>query len=200
MASVLTRRDFLKYAGVAALAVTASGIFTGCESGGGELSGYGVNQTVDINGVKVTLLGYEQYYTAEMAGNYSGKSMIQICFKIDNQTDGAIDMGNSTMNYSAKILKAIYENDYASLGKSDFVTMTASQRLGNAAIAYKLGETGTISAGGTSKIESGTKGCIKVFTAVPSNWEQIGIQYTPEFAKDKTIGFVLNRADKANKI
>ena len=196
MAALITRRNFLKCAGVAVLAVTASGIFTGCESGGGELSGYGIDQTVDVNGVKVTLLGYEQYGVAEIVGNYTKQSMIQICFKIDNQTeDQIIDMGNSTENEAKKVWDAIKKNDYGSLKKSDFVTMTTSERLGNAAIAFQLGETGTTNYGTMSKIKPGEKGCIKVFTAVPSNWEQIGIQYTPEFAKDKTLSFVLNRAD-----
>lgn len=200
MANLITRRNFLKCAGVAVLAVTASGIFTGCESGGGELSGYGVNQTVDVNGVKVTLLGYEQYGVAEIVGNYTEQSMVQICFKIDNQTDQVIDMGNSTENEAKKVWDAIKKNDYGSLRKSNFVTMTTSERLGNAAIAYKLGETGTTTYGTTSKIEPGKKGCIKVFTAVPSNWQQIGIQYTPEFAQDKTLSFVLNNTNKISKI
>lgn len=196
MANLITRRNFLKCAGVAVLAVTASGIFTGCESGGGELSGYGVDQTVDVNGVKVTLLGYEQYYAAEMAGNYSGQSMIKACFKIENQTENEIDMGNNSANYLDKVFKAIYKNDYASLGKSDFVTMTASQRLNNVAIAYKMSAAGTSSFGVIGELKPGESGCIRVFTAVPSNWEQIGIRYTPDFAKDKTLSFVLNNTNK----
>lgn len=199
MASVLTRRDFLKCAGVAVLAVTASGIFTGCGgSGGGSggLSGYGAGETVDINGVKVKLLGYEQYYTAEMAGNYAGQSMIQICFGIENQTDGAIDVGNSATNYLSKVLQAIYKNNFASLGKGDFVTATTSEKLDNAAIAYRTAATGTIDYGVISKLDPKETGCIKVFTVVPSKWEQIGIQYTPEFARDRTINFVLNSANK----
>lgn len=196
MANLITRRNFLKCAGVAVLAVTASGIFTGCESGGGELSGYGVNQTVDVNGVKVTLLGYEQYYAAEMAGNYSGQSMIKACFKIENQTENEIDMGNNSANYLAKVFQAIYKNDFASLGKSDFVTMTASQRLNNVAIAYKMGAAGTSSIGVIGKLKPNEMGCIRVFTVVPSNWEQIGIRYTPDFAKDKTLSFVLNNTNK----
>lgn len=197
MANLITRRNFLKCAGVAVLAVTASGIFTGCESGGGELSGYGVNQTVDVNGVKVTLLGYEQYYTAEMAGNYSGQSMIKACFKIENGTESTtIDMGNNTKDYLAKVFQAIYKNDFASLGKSDFVTMTASQRLNNVAIAYKMSAAGTSSFGVIGELKPGESGCIRVFTAVPSNWEQIGIRYTPNFAQDKTLSFVLNNTNK----
>lgn len=196
MANLITRRNFLKCAGVAVLAVTASGIFTGCESGGGELSGYGVNQTVDVNGVKVTLLGYEQYYVAEMAGNYSGQSMIKACFKIENQTENEIDMGNNSANYLEKVFQAIYKNDFASLSKSDFVTMTASQRLNNVAIAYKMGAAGTSSIGVIGKLKPNEMGCIRVFTAVPSNWEQIGIRYTPDFAKDKTLSFVLNNTNK----
>ena len=196
MANLITRRNFLKCAGVAVLAVTASGIFTGCESGGGELSGYGVNQTVDVNGVKVTLLGYEQYYTAAMAGNYSGQSMIKACFKIENQTENEIDMGNSSENYLKKVFQAIYKNDFANLGKSDFVTMTTSQRLNNVAIAYRMNEAGTSSFGVIGELKPGESGCIRVFTAVPNNWEQIGIQYTPNFAKDKTLSFVLNNTNK----
>lgn len=55
----MSRRVFLKCAGAAALAVTASGIFAGCseEGGGSKDTVYGVNETVQINGVNVKLLG-----------------------------------------------------------------------------------------------------------------------------------------------
>ena len=57
----MSRRVFLKCAGAAALAVTASGIFTGCSEEGGGSGGtvYGANETVQINGVNVKLLGYQ---------------------------------------------------------------------------------------------------------------------------------------------
>ena len=101
MASYITRRNFLKCVGITALASTASGIFTGCsEGGGGEISGLGVNQTVTTTtGVKIKLLGYQQYSAAEMAGHYSGQTMIQACFAIDNQSGESIQMGNTSQDY-----------------------------------------------------------------------------------------------------
>ena len=198
MASYITRRNFLKCAGITALAITASGIFTGCsEGGGGEISGLGVNQTVTTsNGVKIKLLGYQQYPLAEMTGNYSGQTMIQACFAIDNQSGGSIQMGNTSQDYIEKVLDAIYKNKFDTLTKGDFVTATKNGQLGNAAIAYRTSEAGSISLGIIGTLEDKKTGCIKVFIALPDNWDQVGIRYTPSFAKDKTFSFVLNSSDR----
>lgn len=198
MASYITRRNFLKCVGITALAITASGIFTGCsEGGGGEISGLGVNQTVTTtNGVKIKLLGYQQYSAAEMAGHYSGQTMIQACFAIDNQSGESIQMGNTSQDYLKKVLYAVYNNRFDTLTKGDFVTATKNGQLGNAAIAYKTAEAGSISFGIIGTLEDKKTGCIKVFIALPDNWDQVGIRYTPSFAPDKTFSFVLNRSNK----
>ena len=198
MAGFITRRNFLKCAGITALAITASGIFTGCsEGGGGEISGLGVNQTVTTtNGVKIKLLGYQQYWVSEMTGNYSGQTMIQACFAIDNQSGGSIQMGNTTQDYIKEVLYAVYNNKFDNLTKGDFVTATKNGQLGNAAIAYKTAEAGSISFGIIGTLEDKKTGCIKVFIALPDNWDQVGIRYTPSFAPDKTFSFVLNRSDR----
>lgn len=200
MATNMSRRVFLKCAGAAALAVTASGIFAGCSEGdGGEISGLGVNQTVTTtNGVKIKLLGYQQYWVSEMTGNYSGKTMIQACFAIDNQSGKSIQMGNTSQDYLAKVWYAVYNNRFDTLAKGDFVTATKNGQLGNAAISYKMDETGTTSYGVIGTLENKKTGCIKVFIALPENWDQVGIQYTPYFAPDKTFSFVLNRVNKLN--
>lgn len=198
MATNMSRRVFLKCAGAAALAVTASGIFAGCSPSGGESKDtvYGVNQSVQINGVNVKLLGYQQYWVSEMAGNYSGKTMIQACFAIDNQSGKSIQMGNTSQDYLAKVWYAVYNNRFDTLTKGDFVTATKNGQLGNAAISYKTDETGTTSYGIFGKLADQETGCIKVFIALPDNWDQVGIQYTPYFAPNETRSFVLNRANK----
>ena len=139
MATNMSRRVFLKCAGAAALAVTASGIFTGCSpSGGGSKDTvYGVGESTQINGVNVKLLGYRLDPISGMVGNYAGKTFITVCIGLENQSEQTVKMGNTT-------------------------------------------ETG----------------CIKIYAVVPSNWEQIGIQYTPYFAPNETRSFVLNRANK----
>lgn len=198
MATNMSRRVFLKCAGAAALAVTASGIFAGCSpSGGGSKDTvYGVGESTQINGVNVKLLGYQQYWVSEMAGNYSGKTMIQACFAIDNQSGKSIQMGNTSQDYLAKVWYAVYNNRFDTLTKGDFVTATKNGQLGNAAISYKMDETGTTSYGIVGKLADQETGCIKVFIALPDNWDQIGIQYTPYFAPNETRNFVLNRANK----
>lgn len=200
MATNMSRRVFLKCAGAAALAVTASGIFAGCSpSGGGSKDTvYGVGESTQINGVNVKLLGYQQYWVSEMAGNYSGKTMIQACFAIDNQSGKSIQMGNTSQDYLAKVWYAVYNNRFDTLTKGDFVTATKNGQLGNAAISYKMDETGTTSYGIVGKLADQETGCIKVFIALPDNWDQIGIQYTPYFAPNETRSFVLNRANKLN--
>ena len=197
----MSRRVFLKCAGAAALAVTASGIFTGCSEEGGGSGGtvYGANETVQINGVNVKLLGYQQGFASEIAGNYAGETLIAVCFGLENQSDKAIQMGNTAQNKLDDVWKAIKNNDFDALGKSDFVVVAKDKKLGHAAIGYKMTSAGIsdiLGAGILGKLEPQKSGCIKVFTRVPSDWEQIGIQYTPYFAKNETYNFVLNRTNK----
>lgn len=202
MASIMSRRVFLKCAGAAALAVTASGIFAGCSEEGGGSGGtvYGVNETVQINGVNVKLLGYQQGFASEIAGNYADETLIAICFGLDNQSDKAIQMGNTAQDELKKVWDAITNNDFGTLGEREFVVVAKDKKLGHAAIGYskmtKVGISDILGAGILGTLEPQKSGCIKVFTRVPSNWEQIGIQYTPYFAKNETYNFVLNRTNK----
>lgn len=202
MASIMSRRVFLKCAGAAALAVTASGIFTGCSESGGDSGGtvYGVNETVQINGVNVKLLGYQQGFASEIAGNYADKTLIAVCFGLDNQSEKAIQMGNTTQDELSKVWDAIKNNEFEKLGKSEFVMVAKDKKLGHAAIGYSgmtsAGIGDVLGAGFLGTLEPQKSGCIKIFTLVPSDWEQIGIQYTPYFAPNETYNFVLNRANK----
>lgn len=198
----MSRRVFLKCAGAAALAVTASGIFAGCSEEGGGSGGtvYGVNETVQLNGVNVKLLGYQQGFASEIAGNYADETLIAICFGLENQSDKAIQMGNTAQDELKKVWDAIKENDFKSLGEREFVVVAKDKKLGHAAIGYskmtKVGISDILGAGILGTLEPQKSGCIKVFTRVPSNWEQIGIQYTPYFAPNETRSFVLNRTNK----
>lgn len=203
MATNMSRRVFLKCAGAAALAVTASGIFAGCSpSGGGSKDTvYGVGESTQINGVNVKLLGYQQGFASELAGNYADKTLIAICFGIENQSDRAIQMGNTTQDQLTKVWNAIKNNDFDSLSKSEFVVAAKDRKLGHAAIGYSrmtpnAGIGDILGAGFMGTLEPQKSGCIKIFTIVPSDWEQIGIQYTPFFAPNETRNFVLNRANK----
>lgn len=198
----MSRRVFLKCAGAAALAVTASGIFTGCSEEGGGSGGtvYGVNETVQINGVNVKLLGYQQGSASKIAGKYADETLIAVCFGLDNQSENAIQMGNTTQDELSKVWDAITNNEFEKLGKSDFVMVAKDKKLGHAAIGYSgmtsAGIGDVLGAGFLGRLEPQKSGCIKVFTLVPSDWEQIGIQYTPYFAPNETRSFVLNRANQ----
>ena len=198
MASIMSRRVFLKCAGAAALAVTASGIFAGCSEEGGGSGGtvYGVNETVQINGVNVKLLGYRMDPISGMVGNYAGKTFITVCIGLDNQSEQTVKMGNTTETKLAEVLEAIYKNQYETLGKSDFKMTSDSGKIGHAEIGYLTNETGLESYGVRDNLKPKQTGCIKIYAIVPSDWEQIGIQYTPYFAKNETYNFVLNRANQ----
>lgn len=199
----MSRRVFLKCAGAAALAVTASGIFAGCSEEGGGSGGtvYGANETVQINGVNVKLLGYQQGFASEIAGKYANETLIAVCFGLDNQSDKAIQMGNTTQDELSKVWDAIKNNKFETLGESEFVMVAKDKKLGHAAIGYSrmtpnAGIGDILGAGFLGTLEPQKSGCIKVFTRVPSDWEQIGIQYTPYFAPNETRNFVLNRTNK----
>lgn len=194
----MSRRVFLKCAGAAALAVTASGIFAGCseEGGGSKNTVYGANETVQINGVNVKLLGYRLGPISGMAENYAGKTFITVCIGLENQSEQTVKMGNTTLTELDELLKAIYNNQYETLGKSDFKMTSDSGKISHAEIAYLTDETGLKTYGVKDNLKPKETGCIKIFTLVPSNWEQIGIQYTPYFAKNETYNFVLNRSNQ----
>lgn len=198
MATNMSRRVFLKCAGAAALAVTASGIFTGCapSGGGSKDTVYGVGESTQINGVNVKLLGYRQDKISGMVGNYAGKTFITVCIGLENQSEQTVKMGNTTETELAEVLKAIYNNQYETLGKSDFKMTSDSGKIGHAEIGYLTDETGLKSYGVRDNLNPKETGCIKIYAVVPSNWEQIGIQYTPYFAPNEPRSFVLNRADK----
>lgn len=194
----MSRRVFLKCAGAAALAVTASGIFAGCsgEGGGSKDTVYGVNETVQINGVNVKLLGYRLGPISGMAENYAGKTFITVCIGLENQSEQTVKMGNTTLTELDELLKAIYNNQYEKLGKSDFKMTSDSGKISHAEISYLTDETGLKTYGVQDNLKPKETGCIKIFTLVPSDWEQIGIQYTPYFAPNETRSFVLNRANQ----
>lgn len=199
----MSRRVFLKCVGAAALAVTASGIFAGCseEGGGSKNTVYGANETVQINGVNVKLLGYQQGFGSEIAGNYADKTLIAICFGLDNQSEKAIQMGNTAQDKLSDVWKAIKNNKFDTLGESEFVVVAKDKKLGHAAIGYSrmtpnAGIGDILGAGFLGTLEPQKSGCIKIYAIVPSDWEQIGIQYTPYFAPNETRSFVLNRTNK----
>lgn len=200
MATNMSRRVFLKCAGAAALAVTASGIFAGCapSGGGSKDTVYGVGESTQINGVNVKLLGYRLDPISGMVGNYAGKTFITVCIGLENQSEQTVKMGNTTETELAEVLKAIYKNQYETLGKSDFKMTSDSGKIGHAEIGYLTDETGLKTYGVRDNLGQNETGCIKIYAVVPSNWEQIGIQYTPYFAKNETRSFVLNRANKLN--
>lgn len=199
----MSRRVFLKCAGAAALAVTASGIFAGCseEGGGSKNTVYGANETVQINGVNVKLLGYQQGFGSEIAGNYADKTLIAICFGLDNQSEKAIQMGNTAQDKLSDVWKAIKNNKFDTLGESEFVVVAKDKKLGHAAIGYSrmtpnAGIGDILGAGFLGTLEPQKSGCIKIYAIAPSDWEQIGIQYTPYFAPNETRSFVLNRSNQ----
>lgn len=109
-------------------------------------------------------------------------------------------MGNTAQDELKKVWDAIKENDFGTLGEREFVVVAKDKKLGHAAIGYskmtKVGIGDILGAGILGTLEPQKSGCIKVFTRVPSNWEQIGIQYTPYFAPNETRSFVLNRTNK----
>ena len=89
---------------------------------------------------------------------------------------------------------------FDSLSKSEFVVAAKDRKLGHAAIGYsRMTDAGIgdiLGAGFMGTLEPQKSGCIKIYAIVPSDWEQIGIQYTPRFAQNETRSFVLNRANK----
>lgn len=193
----MSRRVFLKCAGAAALAVTASGIFAGCSEEGGGSGGtvYGANETVQINGVNVKLLGYRLDPISGMVGNYAGKTFITVCIGLENQSEQTVKMGNTTETELAEVLRAIYNNQYETLGKSDFKMTSDSGKICHAEIGYLTDETGLKTYGVRGNLQPKQTGASRSM----NRSEQLGADRHPVYAvlcPERDRNFVLNRSNQ----
>lgn len=110
-------------------------------------------------------------------------------------------MGNTAQDKLDDVWKAIKNNKFDTLDESEFVVVAKDKKLGHAAIGYSgmtpnAGIGNILGAGFLGTLEPQKSGCIKIYAIVPSDWEQIGIQYTPYFAPNETRSFVLNRSNQ----
>ena len=86
-------------------------------------------------------------------------------------------MGNTAQDELTKVWKAIKNNDFGVAWRERICCGGKGQKLGHAATGYSrmtpnAGIGDILGAGFCGTLEPQKSGCIKVFTRVPSDWEQ----------------------------
>lgn len=179
MSIKLTRRDFMKCAGITVLAVGAAGILTGCEDSGGNGSA-GVNSPLTINKLTMKVTGYEEEeVTASIAGISATDTNHMFLFPevtIKNASDMPAYISSAT-NFTLKV-------DGAEVAYPTSLTASA------AAIYYKhpLLDQDTGYRLPAGKERSGALAYI-----VPKDWKKAELRFTPDISKtSEYITFVIN--------
>lgn len=110
MSIKLTRRDFMKCAGITVLAVGAAGILTGCEDSGGNGSA-GVGGTVTIGGISVKVTGYQEAPVKAGVGGYTVTDDNHVLFypnvQITNNTTSTFLVSSAT-NFTLEVDGEMY--------------------------------------------------------------------------------------------
>lgn len=179
MSNKLTRRDFMKCAGITVLAVGAAGLLSGCEEGSGAASG-GVNQPLTIKNLTVKVTGYEEeIVTASIAGITTTDTNNMFFFpevSIENKSTTLPALISSATNFVLKV-------DGKEIPTPTAVLASA------AAIYYKhpLLDQDTGYQVPAGKVRSGALAYI-----VPKDWKKAELKFIPDISKaNEFVTFVI---------
>lgn len=222
MAYNFSRRDFMKCAGVTVLAVAAGGLLTGCGGAGVDDGSYlpakkDTNITADnANGKVVTqVVGWQDGWTpssasilgdleklaSQITGGNASVTWMSVIFKVTNNTDQPIQLGNTAENALSSVILALTTGHYEKLdqlGRQNFDITTDKGAVHHADIGYQMGNDGLPNAYGNT-LEKGATGFIKMYCIVPSKWSKMYLTYKPDYAANKSVKFVLTTSDKIAK-
>lgn len=175
----ITRRDFLKCAGITVLAVGAGGLLTGCEDGGGSGTA-GINTPQTIKGITVKVTGYEEEkVTAGIAG---------ITVTDDNRRFLFPEVTVTNKNETVALISSASNFVLKVDGKEQ--TYPTSATASAAALLYKhpLLDQDTGYRVPAGKTRSGALAYI-----VPKDWKKVELRFMPDPTKpSQYVTFVIN--------
>ncbi len=209
MAYNVSRRDFMKCAGVTVLAVAAGGLLTGC-SGGGNNDGNTIPSKTDATfttnekgTVTVQLKGYQDGWGTQtdgmiskiIAGN-TDVTWVSATVEITNKSEQSINMGNTLQDLLGTLAGMVVSGDYKNIDRiknEDFDVYTdRGSKVYHGDVGYQSNETGMTDFS-KDKLEAGKTGYVKLYCIAPSNWKTMSIKYSPSFAKGQSTTFLLTR-------
>lgn len=205
MAHNVSRRDFMKCAGVTVLAVAAGGLLAGC-GGGGNNNGSTIPSKTDSTfttgekgKVTVQLKGYQEGWGTRLDGTISriikgttGVTWIAVTVTITNNSEQYVNMGNTFED----LIQTLASGDYKNIDRiknEDFDVYTdRGSKVYHGDVGYQIDKTGMPDFC-KDKLAPGETGYVKLYCITPSNWQTMDIKYTPSFTKGQSTTFRLTQ-------
>lgn len=170
MSMNFTRRDFLKCAGITVLAVGAGSLLTGCDGGGSGGGTAGVGTPVTINGITVTVTGYETKEVKAGIGDVTiGDTSKKFLFPevtVKNETGDILRIGGAS-NFTLKVDGQ--ELSYLSTATASAAAFLYGHELLDQKTGYSIPDKAQCS------------GALAYM--VPSNWQKAELRFIPDLSK-----------------
>ena len=179
MSNKISRRAFLKCAGVSAAAVGSASLLSGCKTNGSNTT---------VNDVKV----------GDTVKNWNGLGVRVTVLnrsKTETYTIGAQGVDAINAAYPVPPLSNVDANFQAmAAATTDFVATCDGQ---GAAISatVSLYNSNSQSFSDSESLPPQGSGYIVLMLMVPKNWKELQVTYMPTFAPDKTLTFTMKAAD-----
>ena len=190
MSNKISRRAFLKCAGVSAAAVGSASLLSGCKTNGRNttVNDVKVGDTVkNWNGLGVQLSSvfHLTQDPAQPGYEYLGVRVTVLNrSKTDSYTIGAQGVDAINAAYPVPPLENVDANFQAMAAQGAAISATVS-----------LYNSNSQSFSDSESLPPQGSGYIVLMLMVPKNWKELQVTYMPTFAPDKTLTFTMKAAD-----
>ena len=201
MSNKISRRAFLKCAGVSAAAVGSASLLSGCKTNGSNTTVNDVkvgDKISNWNGLGVMLTSLFRIDTAPAQEGYEYIAvLVTVVNRTKNQTFniGAQNLAEISAAYPVPPQENVDANFQAmAAATTDFVATCDGQ---GAAVSANISlyNSNSQSFSDSESLPPQGSGYIVLMLMVPKNWKELQVTYMPTFAPDKTLTFTMKAAD-----
>ena len=200
MSTKISRRSFLKCAGVSAAAVGAAGMLGGCKSNGDDTVvevkvGDKVSNWNNL-GVQLTSLFQLTSSPAQAGYEYIGVLVTMVNRSKDTTFNiGAQNLAEINAAYPVPPLENVDANFHAlAAASTDFSASCDGQSVECGAYISLYNKNSQSFSDSTNLPPQGS-GYLQLMLMVPTGWTQVEVTYMPTFAPEKTLTFIMTSAD-----
>lgn len=198
MSNKISRRSFLKCAGVSAAAVSTAGLLGGCRSSSNSVEVKVGDQISNWNNLTVRLNTVYKYPTTPSQEGYEYVIVLVMARNLTANTDFAIGAQNvldidaaypvpPTTNVDAYF-------DLLAQSTEDFAVSCDGASAKSGAYVYLYDEDND-SFSDSPSLPAKRAGYICLMSLVPTGWSELEINYTPTFVANKTMTFVIKSTE-----
>ena len=201
MSNKISRRAFLKCAGVSAAAVGSASLLSGCKTNGRNttVNDVKVGDTVkNWNGLGVQLSSVFRLTQdpAQPGYEYLGVRVTVLNrSKTETYTIGAQGVDAINAAYPVPPLENVDANFQAMAAATPDFTASCDGQSVLCSANISLYNPNSQSFSDAESLPPQGSGYVVLMLMVPTGWQQIQVTYLPTFVQDKTLTFILNAAD-----